>query len=65
MESGHRSDSGICIHGTVVANTDSWVFFILFKTFVKIPTYVECRRVILKFGGNWYEGKQNNKKQQY
>ena len=29
MESGHKSDSGIFIHGTVVANTDSWVFFVL------------------------------------
>ena len=27
MESGHMRDSGIIIHGTVVANTDSWVFF--------------------------------------
>ena len=28
-ESGHRSDSGILIHGTVVAYTDSWVFLYL------------------------------------
>lgn len=30
MESGHMSGSGIFIHGTVVANTGPWVFFMLF-----------------------------------
>lgn len=35
MESGHMSGSGIFIHGTVAANTVSWVFFILlFKCFL-------------------------------
>ncbi len=30
MESGHMSGSGFFIHGTVAANTVSWVFFIGF-----------------------------------
>ena len=50
MESGHRSDSGIFIHGTVVANTDSWVFFYTFLLNIKskIPTYIECHGVIIR-----------------
>ncbi len=34
MESGHAGDSGnFSIHGTVVANTDSWVFYIFIYAF--------------------------------
>lgn len=42
MESGHISGSGIFIHGTVAANTGSWVFFnTSFKRLSsKIPTYI-------------------------
>ena len=40
----------IHIHGTVVANTESWVFFYTFlrKHFVLKPTH-KCYRVILTF----------------
>ena len=61
------SDSGIFIHGTVVANTDSWVFFYTFleRYSYIIPTYISVIELSYNyFGGNLYEGKQNyeNKK---
>lgn len=49
------------IHGTVVVNTDSWVFFYTFLLKInlfKIPTYIKCYR--LNIGGKSYGKKQNN-----
>ena len=43
------------IHGTVVANTDSWVFFYTFLRLMnKVPTNISAR-VILYFGGSSME----------
>ena len=52
------------IHGTVVANTDSWVFFFTFfnRYSSKNPTYIGVIELSFGWGGNWVERKEDNEK---